>query len=106
MPGLVLHAASTLLCAHGGQAHSVAPSARVRVGGVPVLVQVPLTVAGCANPPPPAGIGPCVTAQFITSALRVRAGGQPLLLPDGVTACMPTGTPLTAVPSQFRVRAT
>ena len=106
MPGPALAVTSVLLCAHGGQARSVAPSPRVRVSGLPVLVQgAPLIVAGCVNPTPPVGLGPCVTAQFLTSAVRVRAGGLPLLLQNGVTLCVPTGTPLTVLPGQIRVRA-
>ena len=105
MPGPLLNAISMLLCAHGGQAKSLTPSTRVRVGGAPALVQLPLVVAGCVNPVPPAGLGPCVSAQFLTAAVRVRAGGLPVLLTDGPSICAPTGTPLSPVPGQVRVRA-
>ena len=42
----------------------------------------PYVVAGCALPPPPAGNGPCVTAQWVTGATRVLANGVPVLLPE------------------------
>ena len=101
----VLTIGSTLLCAHGGQAISMAPAARLRLAGQPALVQVPFLVAGCANPPPPTGTGPCVTAQFLTAATRVRSMGLPLLVDSGLSICVPTGTPLTAVALQARVSA-
>jgi len=105
MPGPVLTAAATMLCAHGGQAHAVAPAARVRAGGAPVLVAgPPVLVAGCPSLPVPTGIGTCLSAVFGTAAFRVRADGQPVLLQDSVATCLPTGTPLTAVPAQVRLR--
>ena len=61
----------------------------------------PWAVAGCALPPV-AG-GPCLTAQFVTSALRVTSLGQPLLLMDSQSICAPTGTPLIPVMAQTRV---
>jgi hypothetical protein len=60
-------------------------------------------IAGCPLPPPPAANGPCVTAQFVTSATRVLATGQPVLLLDSQAVCVPTGTPLMPVVTQVRV---
>jgi len=37
-------------------------------------------------------------------ALRVLAGGQPVLLQDSQAVCVPTGTPLTVAMTQVRVR--
>jgi hypothetical protein len=62
----------------------------------------PYVVAGCAFPPPPAGNGPCVTAQWITAATRVTSNGQPLLVLDSQALCVPTGTPLLIVVTQTR----
>lgn len=107
MPGYVLHQGATVLCAHAGQAQPAAPDPRVRVGGQPVVTQpTPYTIAGCSLPPPPAANGPCVTAQWFTSALRVTAGGQPVLLQDSQAICTPTGTPLNIVVTQLRVKGT
>ena len=104
MPGTLLHVGATVLCAHAGQAQATAPFPRVTVGGQPVVTQAaPFVVAGCPFVPP-AGNGPCVTAQWVSAALRVKAGGLPVLLQDSQAICAPTGTPLTVVMTQFRVK--
>jgi hypothetical protein len=98
---------ATVLCAHAGQAQPTAPNPRVKVGGQMIVTLPTLyTIAGCTMPPPPAGNGPCVTAQFVSSAVRVRAGGQPVLLQDSQAICAPTGTPLNIVVTQARVKGT
>jgi hypothetical protein len=105
MPGFILHLGATVLCAHGGQAQPTAPNPRVLVNGQPVVtVAAPYVVAGCPFVPP-GGNGPCVTAQFVTSALRVTSNGQPLLLQDSQSVCAPTGTPLMPLVVQTRVAA-
>jgi hypothetical protein len=104
MPGLLLHLGATITCAHAGQATPVAPNPRVLVSGQPVVtIASPYAVAGCTLPPPPAANGPCVTAQFVSSAVRVFASGQPLLLIDSQSVCAPTGTPLIPIVTQLRV---
>jgi hypothetical protein len=106
MPGPLLHLGATVLCSHAGQALPAAPFPRVMVSGQPVVTLAsPWTVAGCAFVPP-GGNGPCVTAQFVTSATRVLAGGQPVILQDSVSVCAPTGTPLVPVVVQPRVIGT
>jgi hypothetical protein len=105
MPGFLLHVGATVLCSHGGQAQPTVPNPRVTVNGMPtVAITAPYVVAGCAMPPP-SGNGPCVTAQFVTSATRVTSNGQPLLLLDSQSICAPTGTPLLIVATQTRVTA-
>lgn len=105
MPGFLLHVGATVMCAHGGQAQPTVPNPRVLVSGQPtVTIAAPYVVAGCAMPPPSAGNGPCVTAQFVTAATRVLSNGQPLLLIDSQAVCVPTGTPL--IPSVTQVRVT
>ena len=104
MPGTLLHVGATVLCAHGGQAQPTVPNPRVTVNGMPtVTIAGPYVVAGCAFPPPPNGNGPCVTAQFVTAALRITSNGQPLLLLDSQAVCAPTGTPLIVTVTQPRV---
>ena len=104
MPGFILHMGATVMCMHGGQAMPTAPFPRVRVGGQPVATQAaPWTVAGCGFVPP-GGNGPCVTAQWVTGALRVMAGGQPVLLQDGQAVCAPTGTGVIVAVTQVRVK--
>lgn len=105
MPGYLLHLGATVLCAHGGQATPVVTDPRVKVGGQPIAKQTSTyAIAGCAFPPPPVANGPCVTAQFIMGATRVKAGGIPVLLQDGQAICTPTGTPLMITVTQVRVK--
>jgi len=105
MPGFLLHAGATVVCMHGGQAQATAPSPRVRAGGQPVVTQqAPHAVAGCAFVPP-SGNGPCVNAQWVSAATRVRVGGVPALLADSQAVCTPTGTGLVIAVTQLRVRA-
>ncbi len=104
MPGFLLHLGAQVLCSHGGQATPTSPEPRVQVSGQPVTtIAAPYVVAGCALPPPPAANGPCVTAQFMTSATRVTANGVPVLLLDSQAMCTPTATPLMIVETQTRV---
>ena len=105
MPGALLHLGATVLCTHAGQAQPVVSNPRVRVGGQPtVTVSSTYTIAGCTL----AGTGspPCATAQWVTSATRVRAGGVPVLLQDSQALCVPTGTQLNIVATQLRARGT
>lgn len=107
MPGYFLHQGATVLCMHAGQAQPTAPNPRVKVGGQAVVTQPTVyTVAGCTLPPPTAGNGPCVTAQWITAAKRVRVGGMPVLLQDSQAICAPTGTGLNVMVTQVRVKGT
>jgi hypothetical protein len=104
MPGFLLHVGATVLCSHGGQAQPTVPNPRVLVSGQPtVTLPTPYVVAGCAFPPPPAANGPCVTAQFVSAAMRVTSNGQPVLLLDSQAICAPTGTPLLIIVTQPRV---
>ncbi|MGA8052822.1 MAG: hypothetical protein WCA12_03010 [Burkholderiales bacterium] len=106
MPGFILHLGATVLCSHGGQATPTAPFPRVLVSGQPVTtLPAPYVVAGCALPPPPAANGPCVTAQWVVGAVRVLAGGQPVLVQSSQAICAPTGTPLQILLTQTRVTA-
>ena len=102
MPGFLVHVGATVLCSHAGQAQPTVPNPRVTVSGQPIVTQpTPYVVAGCALPPN-AG-GPCVTAQWVTGAMRVFAGVAPVLLQGSLAICAPTGTPLNVVVTQVRV---
>jgi hypothetical protein len=97
---------AVVTCAHGGQAMPTAPSPRVLVTAMPIAtIAAPYMVAGCAFAPP-AGNGPCVTAQWIVGAVRVTSMGQPVVIMTGVSTCVPTGTPLIPVEAQMRAIAT
>ncbi len=107
MPGFLVHLGAQVLCAHAGQAQATAVEPGVLVSGQPVTtVAAPYVIAGCALPPPPAANGPCITAQFVTSATRVLAKGLPVLLLDSQATCVPTGTPLLIAATQTRVTGT
>lgn len=107
MPGFLLHLGATVTCMHGGQATPAAPNPRVLVNGQPVVtIASPYVVVGCTLPTPPSANGPCVSAQYVTSAVRVTAGGQPVLLQDSQAVCAPTGTPLLNLVAQTRVTGT
>ena len=107
MPGFLLHVGATVLCSHAGQAQPTVPNPRVTVSAQPtVTMAAPYVIAGCTMPPPTAGNGPCVTAQWITAATRIISNGQPLLLLDSQAICTPTGTPLQVVVTQTRASGT
>lgn len=103
MPGFLLHVGATVLCAHGGQAQATVPNPRVTVSGQPIVMQpAPFAVAGC-----PFNVSgapsPCVTANWVTAAVRVSSNGQPVLLLDSQAICVPNGTPLVIAATQTRV---
>jgi hypothetical protein len=105
MPGFLIHVGASVQCAHGGQAQPTVPNPRVKVMGQPIVLQPgPFLIAGCAFPPPPAGNGPCLTAQWAIGALRVKSMGMPVLLADSQAISIPTGTPLSIVSTQTRVK--
>lgn len=105
MPGMLLHQGATVLCMHAGQAQPTVPNPRVKVGGQPVVTQsAPYTVAGCPFTTPAAVPLPCVTAQWVTGALRVRVGGVPVLLQDSQAVCVPNGTGVNILITQVRVK--
>jgi len=105
MPGFLLHQAATVLCLHGGQAQLTVANPRVKVSGQATAQQPhPWTITGC---PFVAGGSPlpCVMAQWLTAATRVRSLGLPLLLQDSQASCVPNGTGVSILVTQLRVRA-
>jgi hypothetical protein len=104
MPGFLLHQGATVICLHAGQAQPTAPNPRVLVSGQPIVTQpAPYVVAGCPFNVAGAPV-PCVTGQWITGAIRVMAGGMPVLLQDSQAICVPNGTPLNIIVTQVRVK--
>lgn len=88
---------------HAGQAQPLTSNPRVKVGGQHIVTQSSTySIAGCSlaatsNPP-------CATAQWVSAATRVKAGGMPVLLQDSQAVCTPTGTGLNIVVTQTRVK--
>jgi hypothetical protein len=104
MPGYLLHAGATVVCAHSGQATPTVPSPRVKVGGQPVTtLSGPYAIAGCPFNVSGSPV-PCVSAQWTVGATRVRSSGVPLLLADSQAICAPNGTPVTISVTQVRVK--
>ncbi|MGD0613018.1 MAG: hypothetical protein ABSB41_16090 [Anaerolineales bacterium] len=103
MPGPLLTAGSIIQCAHGAPAQATAPNPRVVLSGQPVVTMAaPHVVTGC-----PFNISgapsPCVTANWVVGAVRVLAGGTPVLLMDSQAICIPNGTPVLVTMTQPRV---
>ncbi len=106
MAGYLLHQGATVLCLHGGQAQPAVPSQRVKVGNLPIVTQSgPYTIAGCPYNISGAPV-PCVTAQWVMAATRIKADGQAVLLQDSQAVCTPNGTGLNVVVTQTRVKGT
>ena len=104
MPAPVLHLGAVVLCTHAGPATPVAPFPRVLVSGQPaVTLASPYAITGCALT---GSAPPCVTGQWISGAVRVLAGGMPLVTVAGVSTAVAPGTPLLPVSFQVRVLAT
>jgi hypothetical protein len=105
MPGFILHQGATILCTHGGQAQATSPFPRVKVAGQMVVTQpAPHSIAGCPFVTPGGTPMPCVMAQWVSAATRVKAGGMPVLLQDSAAVCPPNGTPVNIVVTQVRVK--
>lgn len=104
MPGFLLHAGATVMCAHSGQAQPTSPNPRVTVNGQPIVMQpAPYTIAGCPFTTPAGNPLPCVTAQWVSAATRITSNGMPVLLMDSQAICTPNGTPLIITVTQTRV---
>ena len=105
--GNILHAGATIICQHAGQVQPAATDPRVKVSQQAITtLSNTYTVSGCTNPPPNVNVGPCVTAQFMSGATRVKAGGSPVLTRDSSAVCAPTGTGVNIMNTQLRVKAT
>src|SRR3569832_2055672 len=93
MPAPILHLGATITCMHAGLAAPLTPFPRVLVSGQPITtLTTSYAITGCAltgTPNPP-----CVTAQWVVGAVRVLAGGAPVLLQSGQAVCVPPGTGL------------
>src|SRR3569832_784610 len=105
MPAPILHLGATITCMHAGLAAPLTPFPRVLVSGQPITtLTTSYAITGCAltgTPNPP-----CVTAQWVVGAVRVLAGGAPVLLQGGHAGCVPTGRGLLPLVAQPWVIAT
>ena len=102
MAAPILHVGATVQCPHMVPAQLIAASARVKVGGQPVLVvNDTFIIAGC-----PFTVGTkyqgCVKITWIVPATRVKVGGQFTLLQNSTGLCqsaeqIPNGPPSVTV---------
>jgi hypothetical protein len=105
LPGPLLHLNATVTCSHQGKATPLAPDPRVTVGGKPIVTKLsPYAIGGCTLAP--AAGGPCITAQFVSFAARIKSSLGPVLLMDSQATCLPTGTPLLITVVQQRAIGT
>jgi hypothetical protein len=105
MPAPILHLGATITCMHGGMAQPLSPFPRVLVSGQPVVTLLsPYAVVGCALTG--TGAPPCVTAQYVSGAVRVMAGGAPVLTQINQAICAASSTGLLPLVAQVRVLAT
>jgi hypothetical protein len=112
MGSALFHVGAQAICPHAGQISTVSTNTRVTVGGQPVATAGDqFLVAGCAfSLPPPKGPQPCVTLQWLQTAVRVRVSGQFVILATGTALCksgdqIPQGPPSILV-TQQRVTGT
>jgi uncharacterized Zn-binding protein involved in type VI secretion len=99
MPGFLLHLGALVQCKHQGQAVPVVTNSSVKVAGQPIVTMVaPYNITGCPLN------NPCVSAQWISAATRIKSNGQPVLLQDSQSTCTPNATPLTILSIQQKVR--
>lgn len=109
MPGFLYHVGAAAICPHGGQITTAPGNPRVKVSSQLVATMADQSmVAACAFTVPPSKPQPCVKVQWLVPALRVRAGGQPVLLQDSKGLCLsaeqiPQGPP-TIIATQPRVK--
>ena len=99
MPAL-LTAGSTMMCPHGGTVTAV-PGQSQAVCDAPILRgSDTFTIAGCVFNV--SGVAsPCVTVQWVQTAMRVQAGGDFVLNESSVGLCLaatqaPQGTVIIA----------
>lgn len=110
MPGPIVHVGATITCSHGGPATIAPGNPRVLVSGQPVATLADqFLVAGCAFNIS-GGPHPCVRIQWITPAVRVLAGGSPVILQTsaglGLAADQAPQGPPAVLATQPRVIAT
>ena len=108
--GTVFHVGASAMCPHGGNVTTIVSSPRVKLGGQPAAtLSDTYMVAGCAFM-----VGtkpqPCMSVKWLVPAMRVKAGGQPLILQtsQGLAQSadqIPAGPP-TITTTQMRVTAT
>jgi hypothetical protein len=112
MPGFVVTVSASAICTHGAAVSIMPGSPRVKAAGNAVATMADTySVSGCPFQVP-LGAGtkpqPCISLRWVAPAVRVRSGGQPVILQSSSAICLsveqiPQGPP-TVVTTQPRVK--
>jgi hypothetical protein len=82
MPAHILTMTSTVQCPHGGMATAVPSQTKVKIDGVPVLLESDVhTVAGCSLN------NPCVQVTWSAGAQKVSVNGTAVLIRTSQGQC-------------------
>jgi hypothetical protein len=95
----LLTTSSVLMCPHGGTVTVTSSNTRAKAGDFLARASDTFTIAGCLFTVPGVGPHPCVTVQWVKTALRGKAVGDFLLAQASVGLCLaadqaPQGTVL------------
>jgi hypothetical protein len=114
MGGFIVTTSASAICTHGGSVSIVSSNTRVKAGGAPVAtLSDTYSVGGCPFQIP-VGAGtkpqPCVSLRWVAPAVRVKVGGQFVILQSSSALCLsaeqiPQGPP-TVTMTQVRVKGT
>ena len=111
MPEL-LHVDAVVQCLHAAPAKRATGNSRVKVSGKELwTISSTLTVTGCPfTITPPGKVQPCVSVDWLTGTVRVKAGGEAVVFRQSSSLCksaeqIPQGTASPRV-SQTRVKGT
>ena len=89
MPGHILTTASTVTCTHGGQATLTTSNTKVKVDGVPALLESDIhSVVGCPFTVPGPKPQPCIRIEWSGGATMCKAGGTGVLVKSSVGKCI------------------
>lgn len=105
---LILTAAATIQCSHGGRVQAIPGQQKVTAGGSPVLCEPDLVgapIAGCAQPASTT-TKPCTTLVSTlpgSTSLRISVGGRNVYLAtlSGITDGVPPGSVMVASAGQM-----
>jgi hypothetical protein len=84
----LLTTSSVLMCPHGGSVTATSSNTHAEAGDFLVRPSDTFTIAGCAFTLPSGNPHPCMTVQWVKSALRCKAGGGFMLSQDSTGLCL------------------
>jgi hypothetical protein len=100
MAAEILNQVSTVVCSHGAAATPDTTFPHVTVAGQKIVTMAnSYSINTCSADPP------CLKGFFWKAAVRVSAGGVPVVTMESESVCVPTGLPLKPQQAQTRVLA-